>query len=185
VSDPYPWLVVAPVCGLAADCTVHILVSRIARFKNPYAALLAGMFGGFVVAAVVSAAALRSLSPPPSDVVGYAALILATYLALAWGYFHFVNLWICSLRIRVLHEIVAAGGSMNVARLHAEYNPETIVSLRIDRLCSRGYLIERDGRYYSGRPQFLFVARCFDLIRKVIFGSEYLRRTAGRDLPAK
>ena len=44
------------------------------------------------------------------------------------------------------------------------YNTETVIAVRIDRLVSGGHLIERDGRYYSGKWRFLLVARTFDLL---------------------
>ena len=46
-----------------------------------------------------------------------------------------------------------------------------MIALRINRLVSGGHLIERQGRYYSGKRKFLIVARIFDFLRLAILGS--------------
>ena len=96
---------------------------------------------------------------------------LAAYLALAFGYFNFINLNIASLRIRMVQELAEAGGAMPVEALTGLYNTEAVISVRIDRLVSGGHLVERQGRFYSGQRKFLVVGRIFDILRLVILGN--------------
>lgn len=172
----YPWLVLAPVIGLAAYCLIHLLAAQVSRGPSPYPALVGAFAPGLLATALVSGWALHAMEAPWADVVGYGLLNLATYGALGWGYFHFVNLCIASLRIRVLEEIAEAGGEMDAAALLTRYNTEGMIELRISRLTSGGHLVVRDDRYHSGKPQFLLAARFFDLLRSLILGPQYLRR---------
>jgi hypothetical protein len=102
--------------------------------------------------------------------VGYGLLNLLTYLALAFGYFNFVNLTIASLRIRLLEEILDAGGELSAGRLRAAYNADSVSDLRLARLLRGGHLVERNGRLVIGRRRFMIVARIFDFLHWLIIG---------------
>jgi hypothetical protein len=148
---------------------------------------LVGAFApGLLATACVSGWALHGMQASWIDIVGYGGLNLTTYGALGWCYFHFVNLCIASLRIRVLEEIAEAGGEMDAAALLTQYNTDGMIETRINRLTSGGHLVVREERYYSGKAQFLLAARFFDLLRSLILGRQYLRRpTAGIDAESK
>lgn len=91
-------------------------------------------------------------------------------LGFAFGYFNFVNLAIVSLQLRMLKEIANAGGPMPRQALLDRYGTAHVTDLRLERLVQGGHLVERNGRLYTGRLQFLAVARIFDIVRRVIFG---------------
>lgn len=167
----YPWLVVAPVAGLMVYCATHLMLTRLLKGRSPYPALIGGFGPGLLTTLGVSVAALWTMQADLVDAIGFGVLNLTTYGALGWGYFHFVNLCIASLRIRVLEEIVEAGGSLPAATLQSLYNTEGVVGLRISRLTTGGHLVERNGRFYSGRALFLLAARLFELLRNFILGA--------------
>lgn len=98
-------------------------------------------------------------------------LNVATYAALGWCYFHFVNLGIASLRIRILEELVEAGGAMSGERLAGLYDDQAVITARLQRLRAGGHLVEHEGRYKIGRQRFLVVAKIFDGLHALIFGS--------------
>jgi hypothetical protein len=104
------------------------------------------------------------------DRIGFVVLNLFTYVALAFGYFNFVNLTVASLRIRLLEEIGEAGGALPATTLKAAYNSSEVVAIRLQRLVQGGHLVEKDGRLHSGRLPFLIVARIFDGLRWFILG---------------
>jgi hypothetical protein len=176
----YPWLVAAPVVGLAAYTASHLILARSGRWASPYPSLIFGFVPGLAVTAALSAWALWNMAAGWADVVGYGLLNGATYAALGWGYFHFVNMGIASLRIRMLRELVDAGGRLDREHLLAGYNTSAVVELRITRLTSGGHFVVRDGRYFRGKLKFLLAARCFDLLRRVLFGSAYLALSSDR-----
>jgi len=116
------------------------------------------------------------------DLLSFLAMNIIAYSALGWCYFHFVNLCISSLRIRVLEEIIDAGGALPTADLGALYDNRKMTAVRIERLTSSGHLVSHDARFYSGKQGFLIVARIFKLLRWFIIGdalTESYERSAG------
>lgn len=181
MANAYPWLVLAPTIGLACYCLCHLILARTLVGRSPYLPLVGAFVPGLLGTIIASAVALISLRASFVDVLGYGALNLVTYGALGWGYFHFVNLCIASLRIRVLEEVVEAGGCLPEDLLRARYDNEGVISLRIERLVNGGHFLVREGRYYRGKPHFLLAARLFDALRFAIMGPNYLRPAAAPD----
>jgi hypothetical protein len=176
MANGYILLVLAPVIGLAVYCALHLTAAQFWRGPSPYPPLVGAFLPGLIATAVVSGYALYVMQAPWLDVVGYGVLNLTSYGALGWGYFHFVNLCIASLRIRVLEEIAEVGGEMDGAALLTQYNTDGMIGLRISRLTAGGHLVVREERYYSGKSQFLWAARFFELLRRLILGPQYLRQ---------
>lgn len=165
MRDIYPLVVAAPVLGLAAYCLVQIVVARSMPGRGPYHSLKLGFMAGLIVALSVSGWAVGRMAIGLEDRIGFVVLTLLTYLALAFGYFNFVNLTVASLRIRLLEEIGEAGGALPAATLKAAYNSSEVVAIRLQRLVQGGHLVEKDGRLHTGRLPFLIVARIFDGLR--------------------
>jgi len=170
MQDFYPVVVMAPVLGLAAYCLAQILIARSMPGRGPYYSLKLGFIGGLIAAMVVSGWGVGRMTISPQDRVGYVVLNLLTYLALAFGYFNFVNLTVASLRIRLLEEVREAGGALPADALKAAYNSGGVVAIRLERLVQGGHLVEKDGRLHVGKLPFLIVARIFDGLHWFIFG---------------
>lgn len=168
--DTYLFVAAAPVAGLAVDCLSHILICRALPRRGPYFALMLAFFPGLIATAAVTLGAWLSMSATLADLLDIGVLNTLTYLALAWGYFHFVNLNIASLRIRILHDLAESGGNVLKSRLLAGYNTDSVIGLRIRRLVHGGHIVLRQGRYHSGKQRFLLIARIFDLMHWIIFG---------------
>ncbi len=178
----YAMLALAPVFGLAVYCLSHIAACHTISNRGNYLPLMVGCGCGLAATAAISLAALIRLQSGWADGLALAGINLAACLALAFGYFNFINLNIASLRIRMLQELADAGGCLPAERLTGLYNTETVIAVRIDRLARGGHLIERDGRYYSGKWQFLLVARTFDLLRWAILGHSANRSSHDSDV---
>jgi hypothetical protein len=161
-------LALAPVFGLISYTLSHLVACRIIRNRGNYFPLVVGCGFGITATAAVSIAALLQMQVGLADGLALTGTNLVAYLAFAFGYFNFVNLNIASLRIRMIQELAESGGELPAKRLAGLYNTETVIAVRIDRLARGGHLVERGGRYYSGKWQFLFVARTFDLLRWAI-----------------
>jgi hypothetical protein len=166
----YTLLAVAPILGLAAYCLSHIFACQTIRNRGNYFPLVVGCGCGLATTAAISLAALSWTKSGFGDGLALAGINMVAYLAFAFGYFNFINLNIASLRIRMLQELADARGRLPADRLAGLYNTETVIAVRIDRLARGGHLVERGGRYYPGKWQFLFVARTFDLLRWAILG---------------
>jgi hypothetical protein len=166
----YPLVVAAPVIGLAAYCVSQIVVARLSPGASPYRSLSLGFMCGLLVMGGLVGWAVLQMAVPTADRLGYAVLDLLTYLALAFGYFNFVNLTVASLRIRLLEELLEAGGMLPADALMAAYDSRQVVAIRLERLIRGGHLVENAGRLHIGRLPFLIVARIFDGLRWVIIG---------------
>jgi len=167
----YPLIVLTPVFGLAVYCLTHLAACRLGRRQNAYFPLIAGFAIGLLTVIGLGAVALTRLELPIADRLSLLGLSLVAYLALSFGYFNFVNMNLTSLRIRMLLELRDAGGDLSEERLASCYNTDQVIALRMARLIRGGHLVERDGRLTVGKRRFLFLARCFDVLRQVILGT--------------
>jgi hypothetical protein len=167
----YPLVAAAPVLGLALNVFVHIVCSRMFWSARQMRALGAGALAGVPMAAMLTLCA-RTASPLWG---GESWLLLAfnvvLYFALAYGYFHFVNLNLASLRIRVLCELGAVPAGLSESELLSRYGSEAIVAARLDRLVQGGHLQLRDGRYVLGPNWvFLLLFEVFEFMKFMVLG---------------
>lgn len=176
MRDLYPVVVLAPVFGLAAYCLGQLVVARGMPGRGPYHSLRIGFLCGLVVVGGAAGWAVGRMDVSRWDRGAYLLLDLLTYLALAFGYFNFVNLTVASLRIRLLEELLAAGGRLPIDTIMAAYDSRQVVAIRLERLLQGGHLVEKSGRLHSGRLPFLIVARIFDGLHWFIIGPGRKRR---------
>lgn len=172
----YPIVVLSPIVGLAVYCVSQIAVARMCPDHGPYHSLKLGFLAGLVAMAGIGGWTTSHMAVASADRAGLMILNLLTYVALAFGYFNFVNLTVASLRIRLLEELSEAGGVLPKHALMAAYNSRQVVAIRLDRLVKGGHLVEKDGRLHSGRLPFLIVARIFDTLHCFIIGRARNRR---------
>jgi hypothetical protein len=169
-------LVLAPVLATCVDVAAHLTLSHLLPREAQRAAILSGFAAGLAALAWLTWTAL----PPAAstgDCAAYALLNLAAYWGLAFGYFAFVNLNIASLRIRILKELMLSPAKrLDEGALLARYDAAEVRKRRLARLVEGWQLIVRDGRYLSGRPVFLTLARVMDALKWVILGPGGVRR---------
>ena len=175
MADHRPLVALAPVIGLAVYCVGHIIAARLIRGRNPYPALAIGAVMGIVVTVAITIVACVRGGDSAADTLALTGMNTVAALGFAFCYFNFVNLTIASLRIRVLEEIADSGGWLPRAALLDRYGTGSVADIRLERLVGGGHLVERNGRLYSGRLQFLLVARIFDAVRSLIFGTRHSR----------
>lgn len=105
-------------------------------------------------------------------------MILANFfLGLFLGYIYFAILGIgtTSLRIRMLAMIRQSPNGKSFAEMQKEYSAKVMLDTRIQRMIANGQIIERDGRYYAGRPVLVYLGYIFDGFKWLLLGkrSEY------------
>jgi hypothetical protein len=176
MADSYPLVALAPVIGLAVDCATHILAARLIRGRNPYPALAIGAVMGLIVTVTITLVACVRVGDSAVDTLALTVMNAVAALGFAFGYFNFVNLTVASLRIRILEEIAASDGWLPRTALLDRYGTGSVADIRLERLIGGGHLVERNGRLHTGRLQFLVVARIFDAVRAMIFGSSHSAR---------
>jgi hypothetical protein len=175
MADHRPLVALAPVLGLAVYCLGHVIAARSIRGHNPYPALAIGAVIGIVVTVGITIVACAQGGDSTADTLALIGMNAVAALGFAFCYFNFVNLTIASLRIRVLEEIADSGGWLPRVALLERYGEGSVADIRLERLVRGGHLVERNGRLYSGRLQFLMVARIFDAMRSLIFGTRHPR----------
>jgi len=148
---------VSPVLALAINCAMQVVICRRtgALLRSVYLAFTTGL----------AACAL---------LCGFSAELfpeLITYGALGYCYFHFLNLGETARRIRIVREISEAGSSgLSKEEILSKYNSKIIIAARLSRLISKTQIIEKDGRYYLGKPTVLYMANALLMMKKLLLG---------------
>lgn len=147
----------APVIGLGVNFAAQAIYCR--RSGR----LLKSVYRGFAAGAAACALAcgLNSGLLPA----------LVTYGALGYCYFHFINLGETARRIRIVRELAEAGpAGLSAAELLARYNARMMVEARFARLLNNSQVVEKEGRYYVGKPAVLYMARILLFMKKALLG---------------
>ena len=80
----------------------------------------------------------------------------------------FLNLNITSMRIRILRELLRAGGHMALSDMAVSYTPAERLRRRLERLEKGGQIMCEDGRWRLRSWQVLAIARCVETWRSFI-----------------
>ena len=163
-----------PFAGLAVDVVVQVLVLRAgARFGRSLAAGFAA--GAAAMAALLCLPAFAGCGGD-SGREGISLLVYGAYVGFGFGYFSFLNLNQASLRVRIMKELLAEGGSMAMDELLQRYNADHILDARLARLLEGRKIHQQRGVYLGGpRSEFLRLARLLDVLKLVTTG----RKTCG------
>ena len=163
-----PWTItIAPLAGLALTVLAQIAVAHVSRGKVG-ASIIIGIFCGLAVTLAVIALGRGETSGAPGGFVDTWLLGVATYLALAFGFWAFLNLNITSMRIRILRELLRAGGHMALSDMAVFYTPAERLRRRLERLEKGGQIMCEDGRWRLRSWQVLAIARCVEAWRGFI-----------------
>ena len=168
----------SPLVGLVVNILAHIMVFRycirVGLLKSIAIGFAAGLF----------ATVALDLWNNGSSIYGYVergASIFAdilVYAALGYGYFAFINLIVCSMRIRMLMELFEADDGLSEEEILGRYNGEEQIELRIRRLLGSGQVLFKDGRYYLNKRGMLLASRIISIVRMAVLGK---RRGLGND----
>ena len=173
------WMIAsAPLAGLALTVLIQIMVVHVSRGKVG-ASIIIGILGGLAVTLAAIALGRAETLRAPGGFVDTWLLGVATYLALAFGFWAFLNLNITSMRIRILRELLRAGGRMALSDMAVFYTPAERLRRRLERLEKGGQIILEDGRWLPGSWQVLAIARCVEALRSLLFSG----RRRDRQLP--
>jgi hypothetical protein len=164
------WLWIAlPVVALASDMAIQMLTFRVKGRRDPWASILLGVAAGLLV--VIAGSVWAARRPGSADAIALMAMNVVSFVALAYGYFAFVNLNFTSLRVRFLRELIHFDRPVSAVELLGVYDARQALALRLDRLLEKGQLVERSGRYYvEGTNSFLLLAYILDFLKWLILG---------------
>jgi hypothetical protein len=160
-------ITIAPLSGLVFAVLTQIAVVHVSRGKVG-ASIIIGIIGGL---AVTIAAIAQGRAEAPGATDGFVDAWLlggATYLALAFGFWAFLNLNITSIRIRLLRQLLRAGGHMPLSDMAVFYTAAERLRRRLERLEKGGQIRCEDGRWRLRSWQVLAIARCVETWRSFI-----------------
>jgi hypothetical protein len=161
------WLLTfAPIIGLGTNCLTYILCRKVFGLRTGYALVCGFLLGLAVMAAIVVANLPAATSV--ADLAGLWSTLGLTYIALAFGFWAFLNLNMTSLRIRILRELLHSEHGMARAELFERYSAEEFLRRRVARLERSGDLALIDGRCSLGSRKLLYVDLCLKFLRDVI-----------------
>ncbi len=132
--------------------------------------MMAGLAAGAVATAGLTVWAGLAAELSAGDLSGAFLANLATYVALGYGYIHFLNLGQTARRVRLLRELVDAGEPLSRAELLKRYSAADIVRVRLARLEEGGQVVRRDGQLFIGKPTVLAMARAVGLVKQLTLG---------------
>ncbi len=92
------------------------------------------------------------------------------YSALAYCYFHFLNLGETARRIRILRELHDAKGGLTMEEVLLRYNSKNMVAMRLGRLLSSGQVRLVNNRYVIKSPLLLMSAKIIAFLKLIILG---------------
>lgn len=84
----------------------------------------------------------------------------------AYGYYHFLNMCRTARRVRLLTEMIEAGGRLDESALVAAYSAREMVDRRLFRLQESGQAVESDGVWHLQRMELVRSARLMRALKK-------------------
>lgn len=163
MPSPYPALMWAVIGGMVGNVASHAMLSRALRPGKQIVLLLAAFCVG--VAVTVGTTVLVVHGDRTVTELGYVMFNVATYAALAYVYFHYVNISSLGLRPRILREIRDAPTGLSEKDILLRCDSREIVEDRIEKLTESGQLTMIEGRYHVGKPYFLWLFWTFELMK--------------------
>jgi hypothetical protein len=160
-------IALAPLLGLAANVLAHLAAANAARGKVGVS-MMAGTACGLAITLAATYAGSAAAPGLRVDLFDTWLLGIASYLALSFGFWAFLNLNLTSMRIRMLRETFRAGGSIPLAILLERYAPAERLRRRLERLAKGGQLVKLDGRWRLRSRHLLVVAQCLRLMRVIV-----------------
>ncbi len=161
------WIItLAPIFGLAAALGIQIAYVHLFHGRTG-TSIKVGLLCGLIVSVFTAASGLGPDATRGSAVPVLAVTVL-TYLALAWGYWAFLNLNITSLRVRILREILNAKTAILRTELLKRYSPDEFLRRRLERLERSGQIRKQNQRWLLTSGTLHAFARFMGVLRTLV-----------------
>ena len=173
MSSSADWLTTfAPVIGIAVNVAVQVLVVHLTG--RLAVAILEGLASGLAATIAATFIALTASEAGPAAPVWLVAV--ATYLALSFCFWAFLNLNITSLRIRMLREILRSSDGISRSDLTARYSADEFLRRRLDRLAQGKQLSFTGDRWRLESRTLLLLAQFLAAVRFLVLSEAERRR---------
>lgn len=161
-----------PLVFFCANVCLQLLSNRLVIRLGVLKSELLGFSAGLAGILLVELYLYRAGGIPIVDLVGLTAANIVIYSALAYCYFHFVNLAITARRIRLLRDIYLSGDGLTMDEILAQYSAKDMIDNRIGRLLGSGQIALRGGRFFIGKPIVLLIDKIIVALKLFIIGKK-------------
>jgi sensor histidine kinase YesM len=163
---------ITPVIALSLNVTIQVMIFHFISRLSLLRSILLGFVTGLIFLITFSFYLFSPFHLWTCVQPGIFLTNLMTYIALSYGYFHFVNLGETARRIRLLREIYNERGGITNIELVKRYNSKKMLELRINRLLSKGQITARDNRYFIQSRLMLIITRVIVNLKWIIIGKK-------------
>jgi hypothetical protein len=160
--------ILSPVFGLLTNVTIQLAGCRYAKQRGLLRSIFMGFLSGYVTVLTIEVAYCLAAKLPLLEFIGQIALSTISYVALGYGYFHFINLGETARRVRILTELWESEGGLSMNELLERYNASDIINMRLQRMINNKQIVLRHGRYYIGRPVMLYMAKAMVMMKLIL-----------------
>lgn len=161
-----------PVIAWWMNVVGQICVVRYIREFSLLKSILVGFIFGICALLLMECYYLQESCLPLTENSPFILANIIIYASLSYVYFHFVNLGETARRIRILRELYDSKSGLSLEEILDRYNAEIILKKRITRLIGNGQILYRQGRYYTGSPQMLWIAKVIVAMKIIILGKK-------------
>ena len=158
----------APILGLLVNTLVQILTCRLIKSVGLLQSVVGGFVIGFATVMACGIAWYLTAMPDVMELMGQSALNLLTYVALGYGYFHFINLGETARRIRILRELLESKNGLTLEAILERYNAADIVAARLQRMIRNRQIVLHDGRFYMRKSLLLYMGKTINGLKRVL-----------------
>lgn len=166
---PSSFFIYGTLTSLILNATVQFSSAKWFRFS-----LIRSLFVGFIAGVLSMFSFLHVFVAhfPSIEMIEYLSVFLVAlvcYSSASYVFFHFVHISEASLRVRILFELSTSPEPLNKQQLLKLYNSRELVEKRIDRLMSRGEIVEKNKKYYIKKKKIYYAAVIIDSWKRYVW----------------
>ena len=120
---------------------------------------------GLIVLAVLLMSGSNAIS---SSSMWLVLLAVLTYINACYTFFHLNNMGETARRVRLVTEILEAGGRMDLEQLRQRYSSEEAIELRLVRLAAMGQITRWDGMIYQAGGAMRISALIVQFVKRLV-----------------
>jgi hypothetical protein len=162
--------IASPVVGLVIYVFTQVTGYRYAKRWGLLRWVFTGFAGGFVALLSIEMGYSFTAKSGFLESMGQITLSTVTYIALGYGYFHFINLGETARRVRILIELWESDDGLSRNEILERYDAAHIVKVRLQRMINKRQIVVQNDRYYIGKPIMLYIAEAIVMMKVILLG---------------
>ena len=162
--------ILSPLYGLLINIITQLLGYRYIKKLGLLHSVYIGFLCGFLLMFAIEIASLFIIKLLLMELFGQIILNSISYIALGYCYFHFINLGETARRVRIARELRESEEGLSMDELLERYNASKIIHIRLQRMIENKQIIDREGRYFIGKPVMLYIAKIIVMLKLIFLG---------------